>query len=154
MNHPFSYNYFDLIIAESVTIFTLIPNALREYVRVLRPNGTLVDVEMTAEKCIIGDKLGDFQAFYGIKQIPTESEWCKHVEKAGLSSVQILKGGTVASTFKKNDSTHDEIPDFNPSKTINPKLHSIWNEHQEFTKHYSSLLGYRVYRSRKDLPLS
>jgi ubiquinone/menaquinone biosynthesis C-methylase UbiE len=146
---PFLDASFDFVISESVTFFTLISKALREYTRVLRPNGILINLEMTAEKEITEKDFKEFKVFYGIDHVPTEYQWCKLIEEAGLSSVQILEKSTIGSNLSNNYPTNDEAPDFNPSKEIDPKLLDIWNRHDTFSRTYSNVIGYRVYRSIK-----
>lgn len=152
MNLPFSDNSFDLVVAESVTIFSLVPKALREYVRVLRHNGILLELEMTAVRPIKEQEMRDFRSFYGIKKVPTETEWCEQMKRAGLSAIQVLKEGTVASTLKKTSLTHDEMAEFNPSESIDSKLYDVWDKHQELTERYASRLGYKVYHFKKGFP--
>ena len=49
---PFDANTFDVVLAESVSIFTNTRIALSEYFRVLSPGGTLYDREMIAMRSI------------------------------------------------------------------------------------------------------
>ena len=44
---PFPDDYFDFIMAESVTIFTNIEQTVKEYQRVLKPSGILITLELT-----------------------------------------------------------------------------------------------------------
>jgi ubiquinone/menaquinone biosynthesis C-methylase UbiE len=94
---PFPSNSFDLVIAESVTVFTSIPKSLKEYARVLKPNGTLLNLDMTAEKSLSAKDLLDIKTLYGIQHVPSKTGWIKRFKNAGFHSIQIIKGGTVHS---------------------------------------------------------
>ncbi|MGZ4106521.1 MAG: class I SAM-dependent methyltransferase, partial [Tumebacillaceae bacterium] len=144
---PFADGAFDLVLAESVTIFTDLPKSLAEYARVLKKGGVLLDLEMTAERPLSAKELEELGAVYGTRQVPTETEWRGRLNRAGFDPVAVVKGGTVASAIPGPDSKPEELPEFDPSDSIDPRLYDIWTAHQAITEKYSRRLGYRVYRA-------
>lgn len=126
---PFWPNSFDIVLAESVTIFTNIIRTLREYFRVLKPSGTLIDVEMTAEMPLTVEEWKDVKSVYGIKQVPTQDEWTCMLKAAGFSNIQIFKGR------------------MNPLELLfGNRLGEEFSAHFNLMKQYYRKLGYRVYR--------
>lgn len=126
---PFRPNSFDLIMAESVTIFTAINRSLKEYARVLKPTGTLIEIEMTAELPLTSEELKDIKDTYGIRQVPTQEEWIEMLKAAGFLDIQILKGK------------------INPLQVLfGYNLRDDFEAHFHLIKRYRRKLGYRVYR--------
>lgn len=129
---PFRPNSFDLVLAESVTIFTAINRSLKEYARVLKPTGTLIEIEMTAELPLTSEELKDVRTTYGIRQVPTQEEWAGMLRAAGFSNIQILRGRINPLQFPFCN---------NLGKDFSAHFHLI--------KRYHRKLGYRVYRCRE-----
>jgi SAM-dependent methyltransferase len=144
---PFADSSFDLVLAESVTIFTDLPKSLAEYARVLKKGGALLDLEMTAERPLSAKELEELGTVYGTRQVPTETEWRGRLNRAGFDPVEVVRGGTVASAIPGPGTKQEELPEFDPSDGIDPRLYDIWTAHQAITEKYSRRLGYRVYRA-------
>lgn len=144
---PFPAGSFDLLLAESVTIFTDLSRSLSEYVRVLRPGGVLLSVEMTAERPFSAAELQDLRRVYNTRLVPTEAEWRGRLERAGFTKVDVLLGGTVQSALPGPHSEGDALPEHDPSQVIDPAAMEILAAHQELTQRYARRLGYRVYRA-------
>jgi SAM-dependent methyltransferase len=89
---PLRANSVDIVLSESVTIFTVIPKALKEYARVLKPGGILICVEITAETPLGAMEMQEMRSVYGIEEVPTEGEWLNTLEKAGFSGIDIDRG--------------------------------------------------------------
>lgn len=144
---PFANATFDLVLVESVTIFTTINKSLREFARVLKPNGILLDLEMTAERPLSAQELGELAKVYHTRQVPTEAEWLGRLQGAGFHQTTLVRGGTVASAIPSQNAHVEELPEFDPSQDSDPRLYEIWRGHQELTERFSRRLGYRVYRA-------
>jgi SAM-dependent methyltransferase len=131
MQLPFKQNSFDIVLAESVTIFTTIIKAVKEYFRVLKINGTFIDIELTAEIPLIARELSEICPVYGIETIPTQDEWCRTFQSCGFTRVQTAKVGNSRywSCF-----TPQMALDFLPHLIIMNK--------------YGTKLGYRIYRCK------
>lgn len=129
MQLPFSSGTFDIALSESVTVFTDINKALKEYARVLKKGGTLLAIEMTAMQHLNPKEMREIKSVYGIGQVPTAYEWERMFIQAGFRDVRTY--------------------DVQISPTL--KLNS-WKMFQDFAPHlymiqrYSRKLGYKVYK--------
>lgn len=140
-NLDFVDDSFDLIIAESVIIFTDISQTLKELSRVLKSDGNLIMIEMTAEQYLSEEKQKKACSLYGIKEILDTDEWILRLQQAGLTQVEIIN--TPSALIQS------EINDINPSKQVNMDLFDLWEEHNEFILHNRDFIGYRAFKCRK-----
>ena len=140
---PFPIDFFDFIIAESSTSFTSIQKSIQEYHRVLKPGGTLISIDMTAEYILPEEQRKEIMNFYNLKSILTQPEWISAFKKEGFTHVKILKSNTVLEELKNsqagNSKTQPHNEDYNP----------ILEEHYRLTLTYGNSLGYRVFRVMK-----
>lgn len=83
---PFPDQSFDIVIAESVTAFTNISKTLNEYYRVLKPNGILIDLDMTAEGPLSNEEKDQICTVYGMDNILTENEWLQQMVRIRILS--------------------------------------------------------------------
>jgi SAM-dependent methyltransferase len=88
----------DIVLSESVTVFTPIPTALNEYYRVLKPGGRLLAIEVTADKPLAAAELNVVQQILGITQIPTPELWRQMFTNAGFTTVQVLARAKINPT--------------------------------------------------------
>lgn len=148
---PFAESSFDIILVESVTVFTDIDQTISEYARVLRQEGTLLDLEMTASPPLTHTMKKAFKQFYGIQHIPSEKEWQKKYRQADLHSLEIIYGGSIEESLYKHHSQADneEAPEFSISFSVDPTIYQIWDKHQRLTETYADKLKYHVYKMQK-----
>ncbi len=97
---------FDLVVAESVTIFNPIPPLLAEYWRVLRTGGVLLDTEMAASYPLPPPLLQEVRELYGATIVPTLKEWKQLFTAAGFANVQTVRSGPVRE-MSLQDELHD-----------------------------------------------
>lgn len=91
MNLPFHRGTFDIVLAESVTIFTAnISRTLREYHRVLKPGGKLLATEGTALYPLEKNETEDLKTNLGIAFLPTKEQWCNMLRETGFSNIKVL----------------------------------------------------------------
>jgi len=148
---PFADASFDVILAESVTVFTDIDQTISEYVRILGQGGVLLDLEMTAIPPLTQAMKEAFEQLYGIQHIPSEKEWQNKYEQAGFHSFEMIYGNSVEESLYKHLSQADneEAPEFVASSPIDPTIYQIWDEHQLLTETYADKLKYYVYKMKK-----
>ena len=129
MKLPFPSESFDIVLSESVTIFTKIHRSLKEYFRVLKPGGILIDIELTSESPLTEAETRDVTDVLVVEKVPTQDEWCSLLNSAGFRNIQIFKGVMMPWTgYLSLQLLHDFLPYF-------------------FLMHkYRHKLGYRVYR--------
>ncbi|WP_155474784.1 class I SAM-dependent methyltransferase [Heliobacterium mobile] len=138
---PLQNSAFDLIVAESVTVFTDIHKSLSEYARVLKPGGRLLDLEMTVESTLAGTELQELSQFYGMNNIPTESEWIQFFKQSGFT-IESIEGASVSKTAGSLDVTNSHLDDIKDQELLR-----IWSKHQELTEKYAHTLGYRQFQA-------
>ena len=140
-NLDFVDNSFDLIIAESVIVFTDISRTLKELARVLKSDGNLIMIEMTAEQYLSEEKQKQACSLYGINEIIDTDEWLLRLHKAGFTQVEIINTPSVL--------IQSEINDINSSSQLNMDLFDLWEEHNEFILQNRDFLGFRAFKCRK-----
>ncbi|ASK61232.1 SAM-dependent methyltransferase [Virgibacillus phasianinus] len=148
---PLADESFDLILVESVTVFTNIRKTIAEFARLLRIGGALFDLEMTAATPFSEKMMRAFQEVYGIAHVPTENEWRKLFKQAGFPSIEVVHENTVANILDEQPVQTDtnELPDFDLSDSIDPSIYRIWDDHQQLTEKYADMMEYKVYRAMK-----
>ncbi|WP_106494743.1 class I SAM-dependent methyltransferase [Lentibacillus sp. Marseille-P4043] len=142
---------FDLIIAESVTVFTNITKTANEYLRLLRKGGILLDLEMTAGKSFSKEEIEGFRDVYGVDEVPLQDEWKAMFRSVGFRSVEVVKENTVEEMLHDQSFQEDSSssPEINPSKPMDPSLYKIWDKHQLLAERFSNQLKYSVYKAMK-----
>lgn len=72
---PFADRTFDVVFAESVTVFTDAERSLGEYYRVLKPGGRLIDRELVLYEPMPEDVYAAIKDYFKMDKIMTVSEW-------------------------------------------------------------------------------
>jgi SAM-dependent methyltransferase len=81
---PFPDESFDVVFAESVTIFANLPCTLGEYSRVLKPGGKLLDRELVLYAEIPEPIYQEIKQYFGIEKFHSIEEWLDTLRIAGL----------------------------------------------------------------------
>ncbi|MCZ0704369.1 ubiquinone/menaquinone biosynthesis C-methylase UbiE [Natronobacillus azotifigens] len=136
---PIDEETIDCIISESVTSFAHIPVALKEYARVLRENGILCLLEMTATMPLSPEAKQELTSFYGLSSIYTEPEWREAIERAGFTLLDSL-------SFAPET---EGVLDSDIHQTIDPVYFDIMARHYQLTEKYRDVLGSRIYYCQK-----
>ncbi|MBE3596209.1 MAG: methyltransferase domain-containing protein [Hydrogenibacillus sp.] len=96
---PFPDGSFDVVWVESVALFVS-DHALREWHRVLRPDGFVFDHELVAHTTMPPDLFKSFRRFYGISRAFDELGWIQAFENAGFRPVEIVRRFTLDDWLK------------------------------------------------------
>ncbi|CAI9396308.1 MULTISPECIES: class I SAM-dependent methyltransferase [Bacillaceae] len=142
---PFPSDSFDIILVESVLIFTNCKNSLAEIKRVLKPGGVLLLVEMTAERALYAMEHQNMCEVYGIEKVYTEKEWINLMKEAGFPKVEVTLGHSVFSHMMTGMEPEDEAID--TSVPVNMQLEGKLMDHSYILYTYGNIIGYRVYRA-------
>jgi ubiquinone/menaquinone biosynthesis C-methylase UbiE len=131
MNLPFRRNCFDIVLSESVTNFTRIRRTLREYYRVLKPGGILLEIEATA-LAPLTSKEAETVATLGIQYLPTRDEWRILFQESGFSEIRVL---TVQPMSRLG--------------VLPPEFTRCFPDYTGIMGRYRRKMGYGVYRCQK-----
>ncbi|MGG3279821.1 class I SAM-dependent methyltransferase [Paenibacillus solani] len=103
---PFEDNQFDLVMAESVTVFTNTAKSLPEYYRVLDHGGALMDRELLLDKPMPETKLQELLEFFGIPNLMMREEWSESLMNSGFTQVDILEYNRFNEQLKEEQTRH------------------------------------------------
>lgn len=134
----FADNSFDLIIAESVIVFTDISKTLKELSRVLKSDGRMIIIEMIAEQYLTEELQRKVCSLYSIHEVLTEEQWILQLQQAGFTQIDMIN--------TPSELIHSDITDINQSKNINTDFYDLWEEHNEFILRNRQFIGYRSFR--------
>jgi ubiquinone/menaquinone biosynthesis C-methylase UbiE len=129
---------FDLIIAESVITFTDISKTLRELSRVLKSEGSMIIIEMTAEQLLPEELRKKIFDLYGIDEILNKEEWTLKLREAGFTRIEMIN--------TSNELIPTEINDSNQSENIDIEYFDLWDEHTNLVNESSQFIGFRAFR--------
>lgn len=138
---PFKGDQFDLILSESVTNFTNIASSLKQYARVLKPDGHLIAIEMTREMNMTPEEIDRLKGFYGVTAVLSEKEWMDQFRAAGFQEIEVKQGMAIRY---HDDEDHGTEFEFNDS--MDPAYLDILSEHLQLTSEFADKLGYRVFK--------
>lgn len=144
---PFPTHSFDFVLAESVTAFTQTSRTIKEYYRILKPNGILIDLDMTSEVPLNEEEKYNICRVYGMENVFTESEWIDQFIASGFHSVQVPTGSSIFSHMQEPQPPQQ--PEFHLSPHVTPELVEILIEHNEITNLYAHKIGFRLFRALK-----
>ena len=107
---PFADNHFDLVIAESITVFLDKVKVYREFYRVLKPEGRVADLEMALLAELPTNLRVQMEACFGSGTNPlSPEEWLEALTQAGFQDVVIKNpqrmknnGNVIMNELKKD----------------------------------------------------
>lgn len=137
---PFPDDYFDIVLSESVMLFTDMDKTISEFSRVLKPNGKLLAVEIAMETKMDDKALEPLKLFYEDAVFRSPEEWRQAFSKAGFQKIQMK---TPEVHFDPENI--DTVPDFAFSEPMDPVYFDIMKEHEEMMESYKRKLGFRVF---------
>ncbi|MDO0823778.1 class I SAM-dependent methyltransferase [Desulfosporosinus nitroreducens] len=154
---PFNDNHFDLIIAESITVFLDKVKVYLEFYRVLKPEGRVADLEMALLKELPANLRHQMEQCFGSGTNPLSfEEWHNALEQAGFQDVeiknpQVLKdnGNVVMNELKKDWLL---IKDLTTKIKRQPNLLPRLQKNAGFMKKNRSYFGFGLIYGRKPTP--
>lgn len=125
---PFPPGKFDILLSESVTIFSDIDTALKDFARVLKRGGILVVVEMTVLKQLTERERKEVISYYGLRMVPDRQTWEAKLTQAGFRVIRSQTGRTPPTLKMKS-----------------LKMFLDFYPHMRIMRKYSGALGYGIY---------
>ncbi len=129
---------FEFVLAESVIAFTEISKTLKELSRVLKKDGCMFIIEMTAERELPDEIQKKVSSLYGINEILNEEDWISKLKEVGFTQIDILKTPSQLIQTALND--------VNQSENIPMRLYDLWDEHHTFIEEQRNVIGFRAFR--------
>lgn len=156
-NLPFPSNCFDLVIAESITVFLDKIKAYQEFYRVLKPEGRVADLEMALLKDLSTNVRDQLHACFGPSTNPVSfDEWIYALEQAGFKDIEIKnpqplrnQQNLVMSELKKDWVL---IKNLAEKITKQPALLPRLQRNAQFMKNNLGYFGYGLVFGRKPTP--
>jgi len=149
LHMPFRDNRFDVVMAESVTLFTPIRRAIKEYYRITKPGGRTINLELCKIRTIPKTMLN---SLFGIKQIPTVSAWKRNYELAGYREVSVLHqpisfsyDNMIENEMKYPDHFRIESDDLQRVEKVKEKMKQV----SFFLYEHAERLGYTIIDAKK-----
>lgn len=136
---PFSSNTFDVVLCESVLSFTPLEKTLPNVFDILKPNGTLVAIEMVVQKPLTAFEQKELQLFYGFHHFLSEEQWIKFLQKHQFTNFKLMSKNEIS--FADLDTTTE----FELEPLISENVFNIYDEHEKLTNKYSEKLDYQVF---------
>ncbi|NBI31094.1 class I SAM-dependent methyltransferase [Chengkuizengella marina] len=147
---PFDSNQFDVVMVESVTIFTDPTLSCKEYFRVLKPKGSLYDREMIVTKKIPDNHKKEMIEFYGFKKMMSVLEWTEQLYEAGFSHVEVWNLAKFNSDmWKKELKFPDENQQADDDVYENTEVYNAIKKYEELMNAYHKYIGYGVLIGQK-----
>lgn len=154
---PFAENSFDLVMAESITVFLDKEKVYREFYRVLKPEGRIADLEMALLKELPAPLKNQMQECYGSSTNPLSfEEWHQTLAKAGFQDVEIKNAQPLRnhSQVLLNELKKDWIlmKDLMLKVSTHPGLVGRLQKNAGFMKRNMNYFGYGLIYGRKPTP--
>ncbi len=144
---PFPDQSFDLVVAESVTVFNQIEALVSEYYRVLRRPGHVIDTEMAATSSLPPEVLLEVKELYGAMTVPTLKEWKSIYMAAGFEPVQSIVSGPAREVDLQSEE-HDGMAIVSP-QAFSKEASAIVDHHFNFMSDKGKWFQYGVFQAVK-----
>lgn len=147
---PFDSETFDVVFAESVTVFGDIEKVLKEYYRVLTPDGELFDREMAAMKPVPKGMQQAIKELYGVKKMPSVTEWLDFLKQAGFQEEEVWNPTALSDDiYQFIHLEDDELLSEDSSGDQDSRVQQINLKNSQVMKQYEEYHGYGVFMASK-----
>ncbi len=147
---PFDAGSFDVVLAESVTLFADTLCALREYARVLAPGGRLYDREMIALQSLEDVIARRVSKYYGVGEVWTAEQWIELLEQAGLREIDLLQPGKLNEFDWSDEMEHPDMSGVvDASVYFDQRIWDLTREYDDIMYQYKDQFGFGVWTGVK-----
>lgn len=150
LNLPFQNGQFDVIVAESVTLFADQPKAISEYYRVLKRGGVVYDREMMQFDGLEQNKLEKFLKLFNTGHLPSEQEWKQSFLDSGFRAVKIWNKTPYTSGIVESDLKYpDQYQEMDDDALLSKDVWEITETFHEVIHQLSDHLGFALFIAYK-----
>lgn len=147
---PFADDTFDAVITESVNVFLHPTKALREYVRVLKPGGCFVDVEMMTLLPVSAEWQSSAKRIYGVKHVPDLRGWKSLYKSVGFADIQVLASRNINPLENSEvNADHTGVSVASDGALGDPKVIQLIQENASWLEENYRTLGFGVFYCTK-----
>lgn len=142
---PFNEKQFDVVIVESVSIFTDTPKAVSEYRRVLSGGGKLYDREIIARHPLPEEVAKVVKDFFGVDRLWTRDQWVAMLRRAGFVNPTLWQPSRFPTGPQTDNLTHPDygqVVDFGAA--IDTRTIATTSRYDEIMKQYGDQFAYAV----------
>ncbi|MFD1675132.1 class I SAM-dependent methyltransferase [Alicyclobacillus fodiniaquatilis] len=140
---PFTDHTFDFIACESVLVFVDNERALREFFRVLKPGGQMVDVEMLLLRPVTKAWKDEVKRIYGALEVPDLGTWKRKFQAVGFSPIRVLRSGPIDALTASGNQSDNSFVD--ASALSDPKVLRIVEENGHWLQANQRIMGYGIF---------
>lgn len=147
---PFMDKRFDVVLAESVTIFVDSAKALGEYCRVLTTGGILYDREIIMMKECTEEVLREVRNFYGVEKLNSVDDWISLMQGSGFNEAAVGEQKAFSEDMWQDEFKYpDMLQKSDPDAYTNPQLWKTANKYNEIMTNYLDYFGYSLLIGKK-----
>lgn len=147
---PFMDLQFDVVLAESVTIFVDSAKALGEYFRVLRTGGILYDREIIMMKECTEEVLREVRNFYGVEKLHSVEDWISLVKGSGFDEASVIEKKPFSQDMWLDEFKYpDLLQKSDPDAYTNSELWETASKYNEIMTNYLEYFGYSLLVGKK-----
>lgn len=147
---PFADNQFNLVVGESVNVFTDAKKSTREAYRVLAPRGTYVNVEMFLLAPVDSGWFKELRRVYGVVKLPDLAGWKALYQRAGFNEVAVASSRPVRPELvfqQQNPYQNDDLT--SPQAFQNPAVVNVLSANSKWLEENSRFIGYSIFVCKK-----
>ncbi len=150
---PFRENEFDYCLTESVNVFIHMDQGLKEYIRVLKPFGTYVDIEMATFGPTTEAWRASVQSVYGAKYVPDINGWKRKYRNTGFTEINTILTRPVRpdAGFDDNDQYLETVQLADPGAYQDRNVVSIMGKNSLWLESHHRSLLYGIFICRKPI---
>lgn len=148
---PFEAQTFDLIVCESVLVFVNIRRALREFHRVLRATGQVIDVEMMPLQPVTEVWREQVRALYGATNVPDLVSWKQLYRSSGFFP-EVIRSGSLYSVSMSEEQTDEATADRDALR--DPRILALIEANGRWIESNKHTMGYGIFMLTKEISSS
>jgi SAM-dependent methyltransferase len=139
---PFPNESFDVILVESVSIFTDTDKALSEYYRVLRSGGKLFDREMMLRNPMPIEVNEEITTFYHIEKLWDINDWSALVKTIGFNRSQIEGPFLFPETSEDLFEHPDPYQQIDVSSFLDIQIWEVTSKYNDIMDRFREYIGF------------